>query len=208
MAGVSVLLHLRHEHFGVVVPPPGREDPLDVVEHRRRREAVVLHLVQQHVEDGVPDAERLLQLLEHAGRDVELRLVSHRCSPLGQRAPAGSGSRSAPSASSSSSGSSSSSSYSASSSYSSSSSPSASSSDGSSDDSSSAWSCTVSWASWSSDSSSSGPRTTSPSRISPRQLPVSSPRIITKRRKCLRSSRARRPPARQMLPVFSNSPLG
>lgn len=56
--------------------------------------------------------------------------------------------------------------------------------------------------------SSSGSLTTSESRISPRQEPVSSPRTMTKCRKFLRSSRARRPCARHRLPVFSITPLG
>src|SRR4051812_43141507 len=151
---------LPHEHFGVVVPPPGGQDPLDVVEHRRRRVAVVVHLLEQQVEDGVPDVERVLQLLQDALRDVELRLVGHRCTPLGQRAPAGSGSRApssaasssySPSSSSSSGSSSSSSKSSSSSSYSAASSYSSSpSSDGSSDSSSADWSSAVSSGCWSS----------------------------------------------------------
>src|SRR5690606_18050406 len=57
-------------------------------------------------------------------------------------------------------------------------------------------------------SSSSGSLTTSPSEISPRHDPVASLFMVTNRRKCFRSSRARRPTARQMLPVFSMKPLG
>jgi hypothetical protein len=58
------------------------------------------------------------------------------------------------------------------------------------------------------ESSSSGPFTTSPSRISPRHEPLASFCIITNRRKFFRSSRVRRPAARQRFPVFSNRPLG
>jgi len=49
---------------------------------------------------------------------------------------------------------------------------------------------------------------TSPSSISPRHAPVSSPSDITNQRKFLRSNRARRPCARHKFPVFSNKPLG
>jgi hypothetical protein len=59
-----------------------------------------------------------------------------------------------------------------------------------------------------SESSSSGPFTTLPLCTSPRHEPVASFSIITKRRKFLRSSRVRRPGARQRLPVFSMKPLG
>src|SRR5579875_1433346 len=54
--------------------------------------------------------------------------------------------------------------------------------------------------------------TTSPSLISPRQPSISSgwsrTSVMTCRRKCFSSRRARRPWARQMLPVCSNSPCG